>query len=77
MIVALIGLVGAMAVVGMQLPVGHVAASRARYRAGIEPVWQAVESEIAAQEMKLEVVEREAPRRLVTRIPAGGPFGGT
>jgi hypothetical protein len=76
-VIALVGLVAAMALVGTQLEMGHVAASRARYRADIERVWKAVEAAIAEQEMKLEVVEREPPRRLVTRIPPGGPFGGT
>jgi hypothetical protein len=74
---AIVGLVAAIALVGSQLPVDHVAASRARYRADIEAVWSAVESEIAADDMELEIVERDPPRRLVTRIPPGGPFGGS
>jgi hypothetical protein len=75
--VALVGLIAAIAVIGARLPVDHLAASRAHYEADIDAVWSAVEAEIAEQDMELEIVERVAPHRLVTRIPPGGPFGGT
>ena len=74
---AVLGVVALVAVIGARLPVDHLAASRARYAADIDAVWPAVEAEIAAQETKVEIVERDAPRRLMTRIPPGGPFGGT
>jgi len=76
-VVALVALVAAMAFAGSRLPVDHVAASRARYAADIDAVWSAVEAEVAGQDTKVEIAERDAPRRLMTRIPPGGPFGGT
>jgi hypothetical protein len=76
-VVALVLLVGVVAFAGSRLPVAHVAASRARYDAEMDAVWSAVEAEIAASDTKVEIVERDPPRRLMTRIPPGGPFGGT
>jgi hypothetical protein len=76
-VVGLAGLVAVIAFVGSRLPVAHVAASRARYDAEIDAVWSAVAAEIAASDTKVEIVERDAPRRLVNRIAPGGPFGGT
>jgi hypothetical protein len=76
-VVALVALVAAMALVGSRLPIDHLATSRARYDADIDAVWSAVEAEVAGSDTKVEIVEREVPRRLMTRIPPGGPFGGT
>jgi hypothetical protein len=76
-VVGLVGLLAVIAFVGSRLPVAHVAASRARYAADIDSVWSAVEAEVAGSDTKVEIAERDAPRRLVTRIPPGGPFGGT
>ena len=76
-LVALVALVAAMALVGSRLPVEHLAVSRARYQADIDAVWSAIEAEVAGSDTKVEIVERDAPRRLMTRIPPGGPFGGT
>ncbi len=76
-VVALLCVVAIVVIVGSRLPVAHVAASRAHYEADIDAVWSAVEAEVAGNEMKVEIVERDAPHRLMTRIPPGGPFGGT
>ena len=76
-VILFIGLVAVVAFVGSRLPVAHVATSRARYKADIDAVWAAVEAQVAGNDRKVEIVERDPPRRLKTRIPPGGPFGGT
>ena len=76
-VIALVVLVATMAVAGSRLPMKHVAASRARYGAEPQLVFDAARSEIDASDQKVDVVESEPPRRIVTRIPPGGPFGGT
>ena len=76
-VVLLVVAVSAIAFAGSRLPMKHVASSRARYGAEPRLVFDAARSAIDASDQKVDVVESDPPRRIVTRIPPGGPFGGT
>src|SRR6185436_14449244 len=76
-VVLLVVAISAMALAGSRLPMAHVASSRARYSAEAPLVFDAARSNIDTSDVKVDVVESEPPRRIVTRIPPGGPFGGT
>jgi hypothetical protein len=78
---SLVALVALMAIIGAMLPVGHVATRSARLRKPQTDVWDACVAWAAnpkwQKELKLEVIERVDPSRLVTKIGPGLPFGGT
>jgi uncharacterized protein YndB with AHSA1/START domain len=75
----LAGLGAAVALVGAGLPRDHVATRSAAFAAPPEAVFAAIVEEVARQtEVPVEIVERQPPSRLVTRIADPElPFGGT
>src|SRR5688500_6992477 len=75
----LAGLGAAVALVGAELPRDHVATRSAAFAAPPEAVFAAIVDEVARQtDVPVEIVERQPPSRLVTRIADPElPFGGT
>ena len=82
-IVILVGLVGVMALAGYLLPVGHEASRSAEFNKPPEAVFALVSdlnnyrSWWDGAEVKSEVVESVAPKRLVTKVVGETQFGGT
>ncbi len=75
---ALAALVVVMVVIGAMLPVAHSASRTARFAKAPPEVFAALEQLTTEQrDVPFDVVEREAPARLVTKIKPGQPFGGT
>ena len=76
---SLVGLLVVLAILGAFLPRAHVATVSARFAAAPERLWPAVLEYVAAtKDPPTEIVEQEAPRRLVTKISDPKlPFGGT
>ena len=81
-------LLGALAVVvlglfgyGKTLPVAHVASRSKRIPARPEVIWGLINDPIASKgwagDTKTEVVERDEPRLLVTKIVGESAYGGT
>ena len=66
---------------GASLPVAHVAARTKRISARPEVVWKLINDPVATQgwggSVKTEVVERDEPRLLTTKIVGQTAFGGT
>jgi hypothetical protein len=75
-----IAVVALVAAAGAMLPVNHKATRRARFRRQPAEVWAAIarEKNFVEDGVPYEVVESEAPRKLVTRITDSKlPYGGT
>ena len=66
---------------GASLPTAHVASRSKRLPARPETVWGLINDPVATKgwggDVKTEVVERDAPRLLVTKIVGQSAFGGT
>lgn len=74
----LAALVVVMIVIGAMLPVAHVASGSAQFAKAPPQLFAAMEKLTAEQlDVPFDVVERQEPARLVTRIRPGQAFGGT
>ncbi|HEV2010633.1 MAG TPA: hypothetical protein VGS17_06345 [Candidatus Limnocylindria bacterium] len=66
---------------GAALPTAHVASRSRRISARPETVWALINDPVATKgwggDLKTEVVERDEPRLLVTKIVGESAFGGT
>ena len=80
---ALVAIVGVIALVGYVLPVRHEASRSAEFKKSPSQVFALIENPAAYHEwwegadVKSEVIERDPPRKLVTRIVGETQFGGT
>jgi carbon monoxide dehydrogenase subunit G len=73
-------IVVAMLLVGRSLPVAHTASRTITLRRSPQDVWAAVSDPDFMRSQgapKVEVVDSQAPRRLVTRVVGETAFGGT
>jgi len=74
----LVALLVVLLIVGAMLPRDHLASRTRRFSRAPPEIYAAVEKLVAeSKDVPLEIVERQAPARLVTRIEPGHPFGGT
>jgi hypothetical protein len=74
----LIAVIVVMVVIGAMLPQDHVASRTQKFAKAPAELFVAMEKLTAEQkDVPFDVVERQEPSRLVTRIKPGQPFGGT
>lgn len=74
----IVGLVVIAAIVGAMLPRDHVASRTLRLRRTPPEVWLAITELTAASSIPADVLERDPPRRLVSRVKeTERNFGGT
>jgi len=74
----LVLLVAAIAAAGSMLPRTHTASRTLRVKRSPEEVWPVVLQATQASSVPVDVLERDPPRRLVTRVTAAERnFGGT
>jgi hypothetical protein len=74
----LVGVVVLVAAIGAALPRNHKASRTLRLRRTPEEIWPVVTQMAGASSVPVEVVEQQAPRRLVTRVKETEKnFGGT
>ncbi len=76
------GVIALIAIVGVNLPVSHVASRRARFRQTPAAIWTAISRDgqktFREDDVNYEVLEAVPDRRLVTRIADKNlPYGGT
>ncbi len=82
-IVALVGVIGAIALVGYFLPVAHEASRSAEFNTPSDQVFALIADPNTyngwwdGAEVKTEIVERVPPAKLVTKIVGETQFGGT
>jgi hypothetical protein len=82
-IVALVGIVGVLALVGYFMPVGHEASRGAEFNKPPEQVFALMSNPATYQQwwdgatVKSEVVESVPPTKIVTRVVGETQFGGT
>ena len=77
-VAGIVVLVCLIAIAGAMLPRDHDASRTVRLRRPPQDVWNAVTTETGKSSVPVEVVERDPPRRLVTRVTAAEKnFGGT
>src|SRR4051812_41863264 len=76
--VTLVTLVALVAGIGSMLPRNHRASRTLRVKRPAADVWPALMSAMKASSTPVDILEREAPSRLVTRVTAAEKnFGGT
>jgi hypothetical protein len=74
----IVGLVVVVAVIGSMMPREHVASRTLRVRRAPAEVWPVITSLAAASSVPVDVLERDPPRRLVSRVKETEKnFGGT
>jgi len=82
-IVALVGVIGAIALVGYFLPVAHEASRSAEFNTPSDQVFALIADPNTyngwwdGAEVKTEIIERVPPSKLVTKIVGETQFGGT
>ena len=82
-VVALVGVIGIVALVGYFLPVGHEASRNAEFNKPPETVWALIADPNSynswwdGADVKSAVVESVPPTKLVTKIVGETAFGGT
>ena len=74
----LVVLVAVVAIAGSMLPRNHVASRTLRVRRPPPDVWIAITQAMSASDVPTDIVERDPPRRLVSRVKETEKmFGGT
>jgi hypothetical protein len=75
---ALLALIVVVVVLGTMLPRGHVASRSRKFSRPTPEIYAAVERlTTESKDVPFEVVERQEPTKLVTRVKPGESFGGT
>jgi hypothetical protein len=75
---ALVVLIAVIAAIGATLPRGHVASRTLRVRRPPPDAWAAIMQAMSSSDVPTDIVERDPPRRLVTKVKETEKmFGGT